>query len=257
MFAVLVGVGASQAILIIGDWHLRDMDAYWDAGVRLREGAPLYPVLSDPEASSIYRYAPWFAWMWVPLTMLPRGVVDVLWSAVLLGSSAIALLPLYRRRAWTALALFAPVLFVISGIGNAHPLLIAALVHGVERRSGPVWIALAASLKVVPILFVLTYVGRRDWKRAFLTLGLSIVIVAPMLLYDLSAYPGGAGAAGGLITWPPVYLLAVGLAAVLAVRLAPSPHGWLASAATVAVATPRMFVYDVTYLMVGDPKERG
>lgn len=256
VIAVLVGVGLSQMILIVGDWHLRDMDAYWDAGVRLREGAPLYPPIADPEASSIYRYAPWFAWLWVPLSMLPRGIANVLWSGILLGASAVALLPLYRRRAWTALALFAPVLFVISGIGNAHPLLIAGLVHGVERRSGPLWIALAASLKGVPILFVLTYLGRREWMRALVTLGLSALIVAPMLLHDLSAYPSGAGDAGGLIAWPPVYVLVVGLAAIIALRLARSAHGWLASAAAVAITTPRMFVYDVTYLMVGDPKER-
>lgn len=243
-------------ILIVGDWHLRDMDAYWDAGVRLREGAPLYPALSDLEASNIYRYSPWFAWVWVPLTLLPRGVANVLWSAVLLGASALALVPLYRRRAWTALALFAPVLFVISGIGNAHPLLIAGLVHGVERRSGPFWIGLAASLKVVPILFVLTYLGRRQWKRALVTLGLTAVFVAPMLLYDLSAYPSSAGDAGGLISWPPAYAVVLGLAVLIALRLADSAHGWLASATTVAIATPRMFVYDVTYLMVGTPGER-
>lgn len=61
----------------------------------------------------------------------------MLWSGILLAASASALVPL----------------------------IVAALVLGVERRTGPPWIAFAASLKAVPILFVVTYLGRREWVR--------------------------------------------------------------------------------------------
>lgn len=251
--ALVVGVGISQVILTLGDWHLRDMGAYWDAAHRLRDGEPLYPPLADPEASDVYRYAPWFAWAWVPISLLPLDVARVAWSALLLGASALALLPLVRQRAWLLVWLFAPILLGISAIGNVQPLIVAALVLGLERRSGPAWIAAAASLKAVPILFVITYLGRRQYLRAGATLVATALLVAPMLAFDLSSYPTGGGAATMLIEWPIVYAAIVAAAIVVSLRLARSPYAWLASSTTVALALPRFFVYDLTFLMCARP----
>ena len=250
VIALIVGVGVAQLVFTVSDWHLRDMGAYWEAGLRLRAGEPLYPTLADAEASEVYRYAPWFAWVWVPLTFLPRPVVEVVWSVLLLTASAAALEPLVRRRAWLLVALMTPILVGISAIGNVHPLIIAGLVHGVERRGGPFAIAAAASLKVVPVVFVLTYLGRRQWRMAAITLVVTALLTAPMLLYDLSAYATDAGAASGLIEWWPLFVLAVAASAAASIWLAPTPYGWLASATTAVVATPRLFVYDISYLVV-------
>lgn len=254
--ALVLGLGISQLILTIGDWHLSDMGAYWNAAHRLRDGEPLYPQLAGTEGSDVYRYAPWFAWAWVPMSYLPLGVVRVLWSAVLLGASAAALAPLVRERAWLLVAFFLPILVGISAIGNVQPLIVAALVLGLERRSGPLWVAVAASLKAVPILFVVTYLGRREWLRAACALLLCGVLVAPMLMHDLSGYPTGGGAATMLIEWPLIYGLAVGLGIVASLRLARTRYAWVASAATVGVALPRFFVYDVTFLMPAVPGGR-
>jgi len=248
--ALVVGLGISQLILTIGDWHLRDMSAYWEAAQRIRAGEPLYPPLPDSEASEVYRYAPWFAWAWVPLTFLPREVVNVLWSSILLGASAGALIPVVRLRAWLTVAFFLPILVGISAIGNVQPLIVAALVMGVERRSGPMWIAAAASLKAIPILLAVTYLGRGEWLRAGVTLLLTALLVAPMLLYDLGHYPTSAGGAGMLLEWPILYGIVVGAGLLVSLRLARSRYGWLASSTTAALALPRFFVYDVTFLMI-------
>ncbi|MBA2632146.1 MAG: hypothetical protein H0U86_03975 [Chloroflexi bacterium] len=247
--ALVVGIGISQLILTVGDWHLRDAGAYWEAAMRLREGEPLYPVLTDTEASEVYRYAPWLAWAWVPLTLLPREAVHVIWSIVLLVASAAALSPLARRRAWLAVALFLPILVGISAIGNVQPLIVAGVVLGVERRSGPLWIAAGASLKAVPLLLVITYLGRRQWLRALMTLALTGALVAPMLLYDLSSYPTGAGGASMFFDAPLLHGLVVAGGILASVRLAKTRWAWLASSATVALALPRFFVYDLTFLM--------
>lgn len=254
--ALVVGVGISQLILTVGDWDLRDAGAYWDAAVRLREGEPLYPELAETEASEVYRYAPWFAWAWVPLTYLPRPVAYAFWSVVLLAACAAALIPLFRARAWLAIAFFLPILVGISGIGNVQPLVIAALVLGVERRSGPFWIAIAASLKAVPILLILTYVGRGQWLRAALAVLFTAALIAPMLLYDLANYPTGAGEAAMLMQWPAAYVAAVLIACTASVALAPSRFAWLTSSTAVALAAPRFFVYDVTFLMSSLPMPR-
>ena len=72
-----------------------------------------------------------------------------------------------------------------------------------------------------------------------------------VFLYDLSAYPVSAGQAGALIAFPILYFAVVGIAMGATFALAPTRWGWLAGATAVVVSLPRLFVYDVTYLMVG------
>jgi hypothetical protein len=249
--AVVIGIGLFNLYQAAVNWTLSDASAYWNAAVRLREGAALYPVLTDVDASEVYRYAPWFAWLTVPFTFLSVQVAGALWSALLLGASAIALIPLARARAWLLIALFAPILVGICAVGNVQPLLIAPLVWSVERRSGPFWIGVAASLKIFPIMFAVVYLGRREWTRAAFALGVAAVLWAPALLYDLRGYATDAGEAASLFALPILWLVVVlgGVAVIL--RLARTRFAWLAAATTVVLSLPRLFVYDVTYLMVG------
>jgi hypothetical protein len=250
--AVIIAIGIFNLYIAITNWTLSDAGAYWQAGLRLREGEPLYPPLGSAEGSEIYRYAPWFAWLAVPWTYLPEWLAGALWSAVLLGASALALWPLARLRAWILVAFFGPILVGISAVGNVQPLMVAALVLGVERRSGPLWIALAASLKIFPILLALVYAGRRQWWAFAATVAITALLWLPaVLIYDLSAYPVSAGEAGALITFPVIYFAVVGIGMGAAFALASTRWGWLTGATAVIVSLPRLFVYDVTYLMLG------
>ena len=251
--ALVVGLGISQLLLTLTDWHLSDAAAYWEAAQRLRDGEPLYPPLADTEASDVYRYAPWFAFAWVPLTLLGREAAYLAWSLILVAASFAALIPLVQRRAWLLVAFFGPILIGISGIGNVQPLIVAALVLGIERRSGPLWIGLAASLKAVPLLLAVTYAGRGEWWRASLAVLVTVLMVAPMLLYDLADYPTGANAAGMLINVPALYAGVIALGVVASARLARGRFAWLVSSTTMALALPRFFVYDLTFLMPSLP----
>lgn len=86
--AICIGFGLAFFIANVRSWQLEDSEAYWNAALRLRGGEPLY-VPVDPGADEmIARYAPWFAWLWVPLTMLPKGAVQVGWSLLLLAAVA-------------------------------------------------------------------------------------------------------------------------------------------------------------------------
>lgn len=250
---LIIGLGIANLYWSITAWTLSDAGAYWDAAHRLRNGGDLYPTVSDVEASNVYRYAPWFAWLTVPFTYLPAVVAGMIWSAILVAASILAVVPLVRQGAWVAVAFFFPILIGISAVGNAQALMVASLVWGVERRSGPLWVGLAASLKIVPILLVLVYVGRGEWRRAIAAVAVAAVVTMPVLLYDVSGYVTTTGDAGGLIEVPVLYVAAVGGTLAAALRLARGQHGWLAAAAAAVVATPRLFVYDVTYVLAGYP----
>ena len=251
VLAVIIGIGFNHVWWSALDWHLKDMNAYWDAGLRIRMGGDLYPPVADVLASEVYRYSPWFGWAWAPITVLPREIVNIAWSVILLAASLAAVWPMARARAWIAVAFFLPILIGISAGGNVHALLVAALVLGVERRSGPLWIGVAASLKLFPALFVLTYIGRRQWWRAVATAAITAVLLAPYLFYDLTNYVTTAGGAALLWDWPIVYAIVVAGAIGVALWLARDRHAWLASAAAVVLALPRSFLYDVTWIAVG------
>jgi hypothetical protein len=253
--AVAIGFGVAFVWANARSWNLEDMDAYWNAGLRLRAGLPLYPAIADPGAPDVFRYAPWFAWLWVPLTYLPKVAVEVGWSVVLIGSVGFVVASMLRPPSVAAAclaALLGGLLVRTASTGNVHALLIAALMYGIPKRGGPVWIGIAASLKFAPIAYALVYVGRGEWRRAATAAVVSAVLVAPALLYDLGHYPVDPGSGFSLlsIAGPLPWALVALLCAVAAVRLARGRHAWLAATVAVLAGIPRLQLYDLTYLAV-------
>lgn len=251
VLALVIAIGLFNLYQAATNWTLSDAEAYWNAGVRLREGAALYPAVASVDGSDVYRYAPWFAWAAVPVTYLPQTMAGILWSGLLLVASGWALVPLVRARAWLLIALFGPILVGISAVGNVHPMLIAVLVHGVDRRAGPAAIAVAASLKIFPLLLALVYAGRRQWAQLGISVALAALLWAPALAYDLSAYATDPGQAAFLYGIPVLYFIAAGAGIGVTLALARTRWAWLSASTTVALSLPRFFVYDVTYLMIG------
>lgn len=255
--AMCVGFGLAFVISNVRSWQLEDADAYWNAAVRLRHGLPLYiPVDPGADEMTAYRYAPWLAWLWVPLTLLPKWVVQVGWSMLLVGACIAAIIPLVQQRTVAAVclaALLGGLLVRTASTGNVHALVIAALVYGAPRRSGPIWIGLAASLKIAPIAYALVYAGRREWGRATMAVAVAAILFAPAVLYDLSGYPTDPGESFSLLSLAgPVPWAAVAAAAVLgAFALARTRLAWGAASVAVLSLIPRLDLYGLTYLLVG------
>jgi len=255
--AIVIGWSLSNAWYRITDWSMSDMDAYWNAAMRMREGAMLYPPLADPSAADVYRYAPWFAWAWVPLTYLPKALVAIGWSLVLIAATVAALRPLMRPTAASigAAALIGSMLIWAASVGNVQPLMVAVLVHGIDRRSGPLWVGIAASLKAVPIVYVLLYLGRREWSRVVATLGVAALLAAPLLVTPLGNYPAGPGDSQGPLWALHPVLVGTGLAllAAFTIRLASqrSSHARLLAVGTLLAALPRITLMDLSNLAVG------
>jgi hypothetical protein len=237
------------------DWSASDMEAYWNAGTRLRDGGPLYIASYSVGAHDLYLYSPWFAWLWIPLTYLPRGMVTAGWQLLLSIAACAAVWPTLRRRTLPAsvlaMVLGAVLLWTVAK-GNVHALVVAGLVWGVPRRSGPVWIGLAASLKAAPLAFVLVYIGRRQWRRAAMALAVSAVLVSPAFLYDVGEYPRNPGISGSLwsLLGQQVWLSGAVLATLLALWLARSRLAWLGGAVAVIATFPRLLNYDAAFLLV-------
>jgi len=251
--AGIIGVSVSIIIFAVRGWTGDDSSAYWNAALRIRDGLSLYPPYPDPGASDVYRYAPWFAYLWVLLTYLPKALVTVMWTVLLVGASAAAVSGLARKPALAPrllAAFFGSMLLWTAARGNVQPLMIWALVAGLPHRSGPLWIALAASLKAVPMAFVLIYVARRDWLRVGWTLAITGILVAPMPF--LGWKPIDPGPSLSLFdqvssaVWAVIATAATALAILLAVRQ--SRYSAVGAALAAILTLPRLLLYDVTLL---------
>ena len=208
------------------------------------------------DRADVYRYAPWFAAAWIPMLALPEAIRDAVWSAILIASCLAATWPLLssQRLVVTVTGLFAAV-WLLGGAkyGNVEPLMIALLVWGIPRRWGPAAVGIAASLKVAPILLVLVWVGRREWGKAALAVVVAAVLLAPMLLFDLSHYPIESTAvisvrrAFGDVAW-------VGLTAalgILAILVSRTRLAWGVADLAVLAAYPQLPLYRLGMLLVG------
>lgn len=231
-----------------------DVAAYWGAAERLRAGEQLYQA-GAANASDLFRYAPWFAAAWMPLTYLPRDVVTAAWVGLMIAAALATTLPLLFRgpTGWAAFAIFAPLQLQGAVYGNVQPLLVLMLLWGVERRSGPFWIAVSASLKAVPLVLALVYAGRGEWRRAGLTLVLTAVLVLPALAFDLSGYPTEPGpnqlSLAGVSPW---LFLPIAVAAVAATwAMAGTRYAWVAGATAMVLSLPRLLDYQIGLVLVG------
>jgi len=183
----------ANVILVTAQWEFDDVHAYLGAAQRLLDGAELYTL--TPDLSDTYFYAPWFAFLWIPMTQLPLLWVEVGWALVLLAATMAAILPFRRTWAGMALALLlGGLLYRTTGWGNVQPLLIVVLVYALPTRAGPWVVGFASSLKPWPILAVAVYAWRRDWRSAGISIGVAAALWLPIFLFNWTEYPAGARA---------------------------------------------------------------
>jgi hypothetical protein len=236
-----------------------DVAAYWNAAERLRDGGTLYAA-GAANAADLYRYAPWFAATWIPLTYLPHGAVVAGWVGLMVGAALLSTIPLLSRgpTGWAAFAFFAPLQLQGAVFGNVQPLLVLMLMWGIERRSGPLWVAIGASLKAVPLALALVYAGRGEWAKAGWAVVLTALLVGPMLYFDLSAYSTSPGpnqqSLAGVSAW--LFIPVAAATLVGTYLLARTRFGWLSGALAMVATAPRLLSYHAGFILVGLPFER-
>lgn len=170
-----------------------------------------------------YFYPPTLAALWAPLTVIPAAWASVAWFGFKLWLLSwavrwvVELLPLRRFRPesvpWIILGTIACTgRFWMADLryGNTNILVMAlvvcslhAEVFGARRRAG-ICLALAASVKVVPLVLVVWFVARGSWKALAWMCGALVVLwgvvpaLAPVGLVELTTSYWQHGVAGKL-----------------------------------------------------------
>jgi alpha-1,2-mannosyltransferase len=230
---------------------LNDVQAYYWAAGRLNAGLPLYPPDQSVSTPLGYPYPPLLAILFRPLALLPYAAAAAIWEVLVVASFLVTVwwMGVRRRETWLALGILAlPIAWCVT-IGQAQvPLTLLTAI-------GAPWsIALAANIKLFPVLIALWWIGRREWR----TLGVFAATLAGLALLQLVLAPQATldfvtaltlkqvGAVRNFspyvvspLLWAALVLTGVGVV----LRLAPTRWGWPAAVILSVVATPRLLVY--------------
>jgi hypothetical protein len=165
----------------------------------------------------------------------------------MLGASVVAVWPLLRRPTMASVilaALCAQVLIETAMFGNAHPLVVAILSLTITRRSAPFWVGVAASLKLVPIVFALVWLARGEWRKGVIAVATAVLLWLPALAFDLSNYVTNPGTgllslyAVSPILWASTALLAA--AWLVGSLITRSRLTWTSAAVLMFLGPPRI-----------------
>lgn len=244
-------VGLGFIVQQIEGGVLDDARAYYDAAARLNAGLPLYPEGADPDVAEFYRYPPLLAILFRPLALLPYETAAAIWELVVLASFVGTIWWIGPRRlsTWIAIGLLSiPIAWSLAIAQAQVPLTFLTAL-------GTPWsIAIAANLKLFPMLIAIWWIGRRDWRE----LRRFAAWMAGLVAFQVVMEPRGSIDFLGTLTTeqvgevlnlspfvvsPVLWVAAVLTGALVAYKLAPTRWGWPAAVALSILATPRLLIY--------------
>ena len=235
---------------------LADVRAYYDAARRLNAGEPLYAATYDPKIPTYYFYPPLLAIVLRPFANLPYHIFAVGWEALIVASFVALLRRLgANRRTYVAVGLLgSPIAWAVT-IAQAHVPMTLLMAIG-----QPWSIALAANIKLFPILLAVWWLGRRQYSAVGALVGWLVLLGFAQWLLAPEASIAYFGAvtldqALDINNYSPYAIspwlwAAFGVAlAVAALILAPTRWGWAAAVALATLATPRLLLYQLMSLL--------
>jgi hypothetical protein len=238
---------AAALVFLIGAWAFLqrfigdgvDAHAYWMTRHTLG-----YEVAGQQDA---YLYAPAFAQVLRPVTLLPWPAFYAIWTAILMAALVYVAGPI--------LASFLLVLHPFGAevvIGNIHLLLAAVMVA--SFRHPAVW-SVVLLTKVTPGIGVLWYVIRREWRPLATAAAVTFAIVVVSFALDPGAWRAWLGVLLNSSSVPASNALPISLAVrfpiALVVVILGATRGWRwAVIAAAYLALPVIWTDDGRWFMV-------
>ncbi len=254
-----LALGIETVVLHLRLDPMADLHAYVDGAARLNVGQPLYDQPASVDDAAFYRYPPLLAIAFRPFAALPFDVIAAGWAVVLLAALVLTVLRLgaRRRETWVLLGMLALPTGWALVIGQAQVIVTLLLALG-----APWAVALAANLKVFPIVVAVWWIARRD-TRALRRLGLwvGVLVLAQLVIEPAAtlAYPafllsdqvGDVNSVSPFAISPLLWLAIVSALAIAAIRWGRHPLGWPIAVTLSVFAMPRLLVYQLSSLLAG------
>jgi Glycosyltransferase family 87 len=230
--------------------------AYYDAGARLNAGLPLYAQTATTDDPGFYRYPPLLAIAFRPLALLPYETAALIWEAFLIVLFVGTLVRLGLRNEWTWIVsgwLAAPIAWSLA-VGQAQVAVTFLLALG-----APWAVALSGHLKILPVIVVVYWLGRRDWRAVgrfvawFVGLSVLTFILEPagtiaFLGFSDLAQVGDVQNRSLYAISPVLWGVYVIALLGLALRYAPTRAGWALAVGASVLVSPRLLLYQLSSL---------
>lgn len=182
----------------------QDFRVFYRAAARLASGD--LEIYRFTDADMPYKYAPAFAFAMVPFTVLPVKAAKTLWAvlnlAALLYIALFLSKKLYGGRCYAGIAALA-VLVNLQPLtdhfmdGQINCIILAAMIFGFDcvfskkplmRMAGACIIASAAFIKLYPLLIVLYFLRKKDFRSLLYgALAVAVIVAVPFLFVKYSS----------------------------------------------------------------------
>jgi hypothetical protein len=260
-WAVLIGLylvlGIAGALYLAPTTAIsQDLATYQRAGDLLWAGQDPYSGQAEVGPDRQYRYPPLLA-MVIPVLGWPP-----LWFGLLAVATAATIWLWYRAAGLRGLLV--PALLIGAWgqqllNGNAQALMVYLLaITPLFARAGPAALALATMLKIHPVIGLVWFAGRRDWRAIALYGAACVVLLLPQLpwLDDFVNYvlndPAAVETIPGMslrAIHPVLWAVGIVVAIALAWRYAGTRYGWLLATVAQLVALPTVLLVNLALLM--------
>jgi hypothetical protein len=267
-WAVLIGLylvlGIAGAVYLAPTTVIgQDLDTYQRAGELLWAGQDPYSGQADIGPDHQYRYPPLLA-LAIPVLGWPP-----LWFGILAVATAATIWLWYRAAGLRGLLL--PALLIGAWgqqllNGNVQALMVYLLaITPLFGRVGPAALALATMLKIHPVIGLVWFVGRRDWRAIALYVAACVVLLVPQLpwLDDFVNYvlndPAAVETIPGMslrAIHPVLWGVGIVVGIVLAWRYAGTRYGWLLATVAQLIALPTVLLVNLALLMAAPLRPR-
>jgi hypothetical protein len=234
----------------------QDLATYQRAGELLWAGENPYSGQSDLGQEDQYRYPPLLAMVmpvlgWPPIwyTLLAAATAATIWLWYRTAGLPGLLVPALLVGAWGQQLLN----------GNSQAIVVWLLaITPLTTRYGPGALALATMLKIHPVIGLVWFAGRRDWRGMGLyglASGLLLLVQLPWLGDFLDYYltdPAAAETIPGMslrAIHPVVWVIGIVVVLLIAWRYAGTRYGWLLATVAQLVVLPRVLLVNLALLL--------
>lgn len=207
----LLGIAVGKRLFSLPAWTQFDLDVYRTGAANVAAGRPIYELIPGQYP---FTYPPFAAILMLPLGLMARAVAIAAVATLSLGAFALICVITMRRlridgRLGWLFALGAislqPV-FATLELGQVNLILMALVIFDclvLPPRYRGLGVGLAAGVKIVPGIFILYFVLRRDWRAVaqsgaiFVATVLVSIVVMPQETIAYWTHLTGAAARTG------------------------------------------------------------
>jgi len=195
----LLGLAVGKRLVLLPDWTQLDLDVYRRGAATLAAGRPIYALVPGQYP---FTYPPFAAIVMLPLGLMERaGAIAAMAILSLAGFALICVITFRKLQINPQLGWFLALgaisvqpVYQTFELGQINLVLMALVMLDclvVPPRYRGLLVGIAAAVKIIPGIFVLYFILRRDWRavaRSGITFAATVLVSAAVMPQETMSY---------------------------------------------------------------------